>query len=133
MMVFTRFEFDCVVEVSLDLPAKEKGSFNSTLKPRAKVVFRLTVLNIVCDSPFPNSFNLYKLITIFSYSQTACETDVLRLNKAMCHLIYTFLFMGCTLYPLAVGSLNHMSVGQRFLELSPLRNTSQFLKFSSIL
>ena len=68
MMIFTRSEFDCVVEVSLDLPAREKGSFNSTLKPRAKVVFRLTVLNIVCDSPIPNSFNLY--IFNYKYSHT---------------------------------------------------------------
>ena len=59
MMVFTRSEFDCVVEVSLDLPAREKGSFNSTLKPRAKVVFRPTVLNIVCYPTIANSFNLY--------------------------------------------------------------------------
>ena len=43
----------------------------------------------------------------------------MRLNKIMCHLIYIFLYIGCTLYPLAIAPLNHMSVGRRFLELSP--------------
>ena len=43
----------------------------------------------------------------------------MRLNEVMYHLIYTFLYIGCTLYPLAVAPLNYMSVGRRFLELSP--------------
>ena len=36
------------------------------------------------------------------------------LNEVMYHLICNLLYIGCTLYP-----LNHMSVGLRFLELSP--------------
>ena len=86
MMIFTRSEFDCVVEVSLDLPAREKGSFNSTLKPRAKVVFRLTVLNIVCDSPIPNSFNLY----IFNYKYS--HTRKLRAKHQLITLVQTSYF-----------------------------------------
>ena len=43
------FEFDCVVRVSSDLPARKYRSFHSTLKRCAKVVFLIMLLNVVCD------------------------------------------------------------------------------------
>ena len=63
MMIFTRPEFDCVVRVSLNLPARKYRSFNSTLKPSAKVVFHITGLNIVCGSHI-----FYSLYIKYKYS-----------------------------------------------------------------